>query len=34
MIDGGVLEQKVMRGGVTILNRVIKESLIAIRSHD
>lgn len=34
MRDGTVLEHKVMKGGATILNRVIKESLTAIRSHD
>lgn len=34
MTDGVVLEQGVMGGGVHILNRVIKESLIAITCHD
>lgn len=34
MTDGGVLEHGVMGGGVHILNRVMKESLSAIRCHD
>lgn len=34
MTDGGVLEWEVMGGGVKILNRVIKESLTAIRCRD